>query len=918
MSIEYWHKATRLDTNLGKKRRHREVNPTTGEVFYREHWRHVQYDTDEQIASDFFKSVDYAQYVAEGGPRFSKDLFLQCKCFCVVKSDFQECACPPCTLMRETLRGWHAQRQKWFRKQDEDGSVACSCGVCEKGSAYRMASGSLAKLRSFVHEPCGKVAFPSLAIDAGPKKTEQAVEFYRRQCCRAPILRSACPDACLMGDCSNCSNCSRCGWVATIPMCPVEHNDTADAEWKEYRPRLDLDGRSFQDELVTKTGTRRQLMERLEKLFAEWSPHDWIDRWTTHMRHMTYATFSHGEMCISTDFSAQYDHKAFCTRTCEHPRRSNMDVFVVTHSPRIENGKRKVTTDIWRIFSEAKGSSLFHNTALNHITVHYRERLQLQRIFLFSDGCRAQYKGKRNFLCIAQFPSQLHCIQLVHRFAASHHFKGPHDAYGKDAKQLCRTAERNQKARLASTHDVYFFCATMLPCPRRGLTAKDLVAPLPLQPPTPRTAEQLSREQRAAAKALADAPTQEAAAEMAVRLQTDAGVAVLPLESAEPMDPAASASDAAATVEWEATQEATREEAAAEEATDMQDAAVFAQEAESHEELGTGDFEFEFDETGARLGADHSETSEAEALDVALPELPVVEQPTEPPAKRQRTSRKVVVISQQSGTEAGTSGARHINEWGRNEPGMFSASNYFWLYYSANPGLKEVPVGQLAQPGECHATLDEAADIDADSIPGSNSTYEFVGTSVDHPELLYIRTYPCACRKCVEPAAVSTEYSNCPNMGMVGCFVQHTIRGATNVVKQRTVQRMKVADLASGIKAECLYAAFASFRERGDRSYWLLVTKSAAKQAKGAIKVVGGNTIRSGQWVVEAQWYSSTSDAQGRKSYKLLPERVHVPIGSLVPEHGLKWQHEGRSRGESILSEESHLVLMSHNYSNVQ
>ncbi len=57
----------------------------------------------------------------------------------------------------------------------------------------------------------------------------------------------------------------------------------------------------------------------------------------------------------------------------------------------------------------------------------------------------------------------------------SHHFKGPHDAYGKDAKLLCRTAERNGKARLASTHDVYSFCATMLPKPRReGVTAEEL------------------------------------------------------------------------------------------------------------------------------------------------------------------------------------------------------------------------------------------------------------------------------------------------------------------------------------------------------------------------------------------------------------------------------------------------------------
>ena len=147
-------------------------------------------------------------------------------------------------------------------------------------------------------------------------------------------------------------------------------------------------------------------------------------------------------------------------------------------------------------------------------------------------------------------------------------------------------------------------------------------------------------------------------------------------------------------------------------------------------------------------------------------------------AKRRRASRKVSVVSQQPGTEVGDSGEWRINQWGQGKPGMFSASNYFWLYYSAKPGLKEVPVGQLAQQGECHATLDEAADIDADSIPGSNSTYEFDGHTADHPELLYTRIYPCASRRCAEPAAVSSEYASCPNMDTVGRFVQQTIHGA--------------------------------------------------------------------------------------------------------------------------------------------
>ena len=214
----------------------------------------------------------------------------------------------------------------------------CGCGNCTKGSAYRETSDSLSKLRAFVHSPCGKISFPSLTVDAGPKKTDK-VEFYQRQCCRAPLPSSACSHRApgSKATCSNCGDCSSCGWDVVMPQCAVEHINEEDAEWKEYELRIEPDSRSFQDELVTVKGTRKELMARMEKLFADWSPHDWIDRWTTHARHLTYATFSAHEMCISTDFSAQYDHKAFCTRTCEHPPRSNMDVFIVTHSP--QNGE---------------------------------------------------------------------------------------------------------------------------------------------------------------------------------------------------------------------------------------------------------------------------------------------------------------------------------------------------------------------------------------------------------------------------------------------------------------------------------------------------------------------------------------------------------------------------------------------------
>ena len=71
-------------------------------------------------------------------------------------------------------------------------------------------------------------------------------------------------------------------------------------------------------------------------------------------------------------------------------------VFIVTHSPREVNGERVVTTDVWRIFSEAKGSALFHNKALDDIVKYYSERLDLKRVYVFSDGCRSQYAPTYN------------------------------------------------------------------------------------------------------------------------------------------------------------------------------------------------------------------------------------------------------------------------------------------------------------------------------------------------------------------------------------------------------------------------------------------------------------------------------------------------------------------------------------------
>ena len=82
-----------------------------------------------------------------------------------------------------------------------------------------------------------------------------------------------------------------------------------------------------------------------------------------------------------------------------------MDVFVVTIS-REEDGKRQVYTEVVRVISEAKGGTHFHNVALRQIVDYLRTVVpSLRRVHVFTDGCKGQYKGRKNFARIAEFPS---------------------------------------------------------------------------------------------------------------------------------------------------------------------------------------------------------------------------------------------------------------------------------------------------------------------------------------------------------------------------------------------------------------------------------------------------------------------------------------------------------------------------------
>jgi hypothetical protein len=163
----------------------------------------------------------------------------------------------------------------------------------------------------------------------------------------------------------------------------------------------------------------------------------------------------------------------------------------------------------------------------------------------------------------------------------------------------------------------------------------------------------------------------------------------------------------------------------------------------------------------------------------------------------------------------------------------------------------------------------------------------------DKPELLYTRTYSCACAVCRKPSSVAIDGSRCPLTDTVGRWRQQTIHPATNVLAQRKVMLDGIKEFQAKIKPDKLYAAYASYREElGGRPYWLLRAKSKALTNK-TIKVPGGTTIAKNQYYIEAQWYLSSYDIRGCKKYKLLEEIVHVPVSTMYRSMSLSGSMRG-------------------------
>ena len=184
---------------------------------------------------------------------------------------------------------------------------------------------------------------------------------------------------------------------------------------------------------------------------------------------------------------------------------------------------------------------------------------------------------------------------------------------------------------------------------------------------------------------------------------------------------------------------------------------------------------------------------------------------------------------------------------------------------------------------------------------------------------------------CRDPATIGLTESRCPFWATTGKWRQNTVNPIANVPLQQQkkrldytvfrLQMLQCPQYNADTPEKSLFAAYADPKklERGGHPYWLVLCTKLPYAAPKGLKDSLGKKITAGHYIIDVQWYECTSDDPNHKAYRLLTEggTVHIKISALVTEVGLTWAHYSPRFSTGVLSDESHLSIMRHNFSNV-
>jgi hypothetical protein len=221
--------------------------------------------------------------------------------------------------------------------------------------------------------------------------------------------------------------------------------------------------------------TRRELLRAIEEDSGEFFHHRWMIRWMKAQFKLDIATFdSETEVLCLVDYAAVYSMKGHYVGTCEFPMTSNQLVILALHNPKPlvagSTEEREVTCDYWRFWCNHKGDAPTYHQALKIVARHYRAGAVplLKAMKMWSDGQRAQFKGRKNFGRMALLPKPPPLgdgLSITHNFFESHHGSGPHDNAGKDPRRMMDRAVINQKDNIYNYVACFDWCSENMAAP---------------------------------------------------------------------------------------------------------------------------------------------------------------------------------------------------------------------------------------------------------------------------------------------------------------------------------------------------------------------------------------------------------------------------------------------------------------------
>jgi hypothetical protein len=303
-----------------------------------------------------------------------------------------------------------------MRVQARMDGETCDCTECYEGSSWFNASANPSAWRK--SSTCGKFPHPGLENPADgitPEFNHLRCSLLRKNKTKKRklethgTLEANKPD---VYPPHAGGACTECGWDKFAPdKCPVEMSLKL-CTWTQKKPEQ---GPKGEDLYVEKIGTRKELIELIQLHGYTYNYHMWVNQWTAHQAALDNETFNgRTQINVTCDYGSTYAMPQADVEKCGHGTSCNQYVALVLHSPRervdagggVVAGPRSVICDVWRIWSQMKGSAAWPQQALKEIATYYLDGKVpgRKRAGVKSDGQRDQFKGQKNFGLNAEWP----------------------------------------------------------------------------------------------------------------------------------------------------------------------------------------------------------------------------------------------------------------------------------------------------------------------------------------------------------------------------------------------------------------------------------------------------------------------------------------------------------------------------------